>query len=322
MKAFLKISLVTCLFAAFSLGTGAQNLIPNPSFEDSLFCPQFYSEFAACEHWKAFRDSPDYIHFCNPVFDLYTNGKQPHTGNAYAGFLTYGITTPDFLRERIGVQLNSPLLIGEKYFVSFFISLVYTPIQLNIASNNIGTLFTTYFHYDMMGDLPNPNYSHINETLVISNPESWIKVSGSFIADSAYTYMAIGNFYDDIYTDTFNLPFTVAQQRAYYAVDDVCVTTDSLYNESWTGIVSVKENAGKIISLSCYPNPAISELNIKADELINSVELFNYLGQRVLFIDNIIEYSVSIPVDYYKAGLYILKISTPFKNQSVKIVIK
>jgi hypothetical protein len=314
-------NLLLVLFINCSLS--AQNLVPNPSFEDTFFCPQFYSEIGnACEHWLVFKESPDYMHTCNPILsnDL-TNGKLPHTGEAFAGFLTYGITTPNILREQIGIQLASPLVIGEKYFVSFFVSLAYVSSIANIATNNVGALFTTYPYYDPMLEIPNINFSHINETSIISDT-IWVKISGAFIADSSYTHMVIGNFYDDIFTDTLNLPYTVAQQRAYYCVDDVCVTTDSLYNEMWTGVVTtVKKSIDNINHVICYPNPANDVFNIKSDDVIRSIELYNCLGNRVLFIDHINSHLRTITVNQYTSGYYFLKVNTLNKNQFIKITI-
>src|SRR5690554_5513739 len=200
MKILNEISLIILFIAASATLTAQEgvNLVPNPSFEDTLYCPQFYGDRdVACEHWRSFKGTADYMHNCFPIVaNDFAGGKVPHTGDAYAGFITYGITTPDFGREHIGVELLAPLVIGEEYFVSFFVSVGYTPLTHNIASNNVGALFTTYSYNDLMLELPNINFSHINETTIISEIEIWMKVSGSFVADSAYTYMIIGNFYD------------------------------------------------------------------------------------------------------------------------------
>ncbi len=321
MPTLTKLLALTCLLAALTQVSKAQNLVPNPSFEDTISCPQFYGDIdAACEYWSIFKGSPDYMHSCNPIIEAdLVISKEPHTGEAYAGFINYGITTPDFGREHIGIELTSPLTIGETYFVSYFVSMAYVPSICNIATNNIGALFTTYSYYDLWTEFPNLNYSHINENSIISDT-GWVKVSGSFVADSAYTYMVIGNFYDDVYTDTLNLPFTVAQQRAYYCVDDVCVTTDSLYNETWQGIVSVQENI-KTTGIICYPNPANNFLNVKSDFPISSIEMFNYLGQRVLFMDKPNGHLLTIPIDQYAAGYYILRVSSSNKTHFVKLVI-
>jgi hypothetical protein len=288
--------------------TAQVNLVPNPSFEDTLYCPQFYSEVGtACKDWMVFKESPDYMHTCNPILanDL-TLGKTPHTGEAFVGFLTYGITTPDIAREQLGVKLVSPLVIGQKYFVSFFVSMAYVSQICNIATNNIGVLFTTYTYYDPMLEMPNFNFSHINEASIISESENWVNVSGSFIADSAYSYMIIGNFYDDIFTDTLNLPYTVAQQRAYYCIDDVCVSTDSLYAHTWTTL-SIHEQGNNNILI--FPNPATGYFQISIDYPMNKIILYDYTGNKVME-DQTTGNQHEVNTNGLSSGIYLLHIET------------
>jgi gliding motility-associated-like protein len=49
-------------------------------------------------------------------------------------------------------------------------------------------------------------------------------VSGFFIADSAYQYIAIGNFFDDSNTDTSSVGSSSNVQIGYYFIDDVWVS--------------------------------------------------------------------------------------------------
>lgn len=202
----------------------AQNLVPNPSFEEHTGCIFLDSD---CNNWMSFRDTPDYWHYCQS--NSYSNGagfQIPRTGEAYAGFIGYDKNNPN-TREYFGVPLASPLVIGEKYYVSFYVSSGYKKHIFNVTHNNMGAMFTTYSYYDPFGTLPHPNFAHIKETEIISDTVNWIKISSSFIADSAYTFMIIGNFFDDSFMDTLNFPDSVWNFRSYYFVDDVCVSTDS-----------------------------------------------------------------------------------------------
>lgn len=308
------------LFVLLTLSVKGQNLIPNPSFEDTIQCPQFYGDIdASCEYWTSFKGSADYMHNCFPgVANDLAGGKMPHTGEAYAGFITYGITTPDFGREHLAVELLEPLIIGEKYYVSFYASVGYTPLTHNIATNNVGIMFTTYVYSDLMLEIPNINFSHINETSIISESETWVQVSGSFVADSAYNYMVIGNFYDDEYTDTLNLPFIFVSQRAYYCVDDVCVSTDSLYTDTWLGI---NENRFLKNSVSIYPNPASDYLKIVSDLPIDMITLYNNMGRKIKEIKLQNVNTAEININYLNSGLYFVQIDS--KNSTIveKIII-
>src|SRR5262245_48626203 len=108
--------LIFILIAKISL---AQNLVPNPSFEDTLGCPQGYPDLdTKCQSWHSFRVSPDYINNCSSVCGYYNQyGYQaPHSGDAYAGILEYQVTIPN-AREHIGVMLSSSLTIGVRYYL-------------------------------------------------------------------------------------------------------------------------------------------------------------------------------------------------------------
>lgn len=205
------------------------NLVPNPSFEEHTGCIFLDSD---CNNWVSFKGSPEYIPYCRS--NSYSNGagfQIPRTGEAYAGFIGYDKNNSN-VREFFGVALTSPLVIGEKYYVSFYVSLGYKKHVFNVANNNIGAMFTTYSYYDPFLTLPSPNFAHIKENEIISDTINWIKISGSFIADSAYTFMIIGNFFDDANTDTLNFPDSIGNFRSFYYVDDVCVSTDSCLCDS------------------------------------------------------------------------------------------
>jgi len=61
----MKLSLI--LFSLFcTLNTQAQlNLVPNPSFEDTVNCPYFISEILSCANWLNFGNTPDYFNACS-----------------------------------------------------------------------------------------------------------------------------------------------------------------------------------------------------------------------------------------------------------------
>lgn len=293
---------------------GQVNLVPNPSFEEILNCPDAFEN--SCKNWLTFKGSPDHIHPCNPsAVGGLGNIKQPNSGIAYSGLINYGITNPNSGREIMGVELLSPLIIGEKYYITFFTSLAYVPQLYNIATNNIGVLFTTQYYYDPFMEVSNPNYSHLNESSIISNYESWIKISGTFIADSSYTHMMIGNFYDDINTDTLNLPSI--GPRAYYCIDDVCVTSDSIYNENWIGLTTIIEEIDKF-NINYYPNPASEKINLKSDLPIDYIEFYNYLGVKEMSINGGFQNQLEVYIDLLKNGYYFLKIYFP--NDQHKII--
>lgn len=307
--------LVFC-FYQFAAG---QNLVPNPSFEEHTDCPEGYPDLdGICNDWFSCRESPDYFNICSSTCNFYNvyGHQEPHFGEAYAGIITYGVTIPN-IREYLGVQLTSPLIIGQKYYINFFVSTAWNYTGMNIATNNMGALFTTYPFLDLTADLNLPNFTHVKSDSVIKDTLSWTKISGSFIADSSYTHINIGNFYDDSNTDTLNLPFHQIAQRSYYYIDDICVSNDSIYANNWLGY---KQNLNDTQFL-IYPNPISDCIKIQSNKIIESIQIINGIGNILLSVDNLNNSNLNIPVNLLSEGIYNLKINTQFTTFYKQILI-
>ncbi|MGI9594043.1 MAG: T9SS type A sorting domain-containing protein, partial [Patiriisocius sp.] len=74
-------------------------------------------------------------------------------------------------------------------------------------------------------------------------------------------------------------------------------------------------------SISSYPNPVASELNIQSKELITSVSIFSILGQEVL---NLPAGSLNITVDMSTLfpGVYLANIATERGSKTQKVIKK
>ncbi len=287
----------------------AQNLVPNPSFEDTLDCPTGYPDLeGVCEHWHSYSGTCDYMNNCSAICGYYNQFgfQEPHSGEAYSGLATYLITV-ESLREHLGIELTGPLQIGTTYYLSFFVSTAWNNLLTNIATNNIGALLTTYDYYDPELLLPLPNFATINETEIISDTLQWTKISGSFVADSSYTNLVIGNFFDDALTDTTVLPFQIVPQGAYYYIDDVCLSTDSLYCTNWTSTDSFESNNAGI---RLFPNPSLDAVNIYAKTELQHIQIYNCLGYIVVKRDFKNQNQVILKLDHLCAGFYIVSVET------------
>ena len=127
------------------------------------------------------------------------------------------------------------------------------------------------------------------------------------MADSAYKYLVIGNFFSDTLTDTVSFggaPF--ASEGAYYYIDDVCVTTDSIYNETWTG---VQVNSLGKSEVSIYPNPTSDILTIKSNEIIEKVDILNTMGQPIQMFETENKIFLFSTLDL-SSGIYYISIKT------------
>ncbi len=255
------------------------NLVPNPSFEDTVYCPFGGNQLDAALGWSSFGNSPDYYNGCNTfngigIPNTSFGFQTAHSGIAFCGVVTfYKNNSPvgHNYREFAGIELLTPLQIGTKYYFSFYV--VLAELYTGFASNNLGLRFFTTGYSDSI-PAPLDNFSHLKFDSLLTDSINWYKISGSFIADSTYQYVCIGNFYDFLNTDTLIVtPFSAA---AYYFVDDVCVTTDSLYNETWTGLHDVEQNEVHI-----WPNPVHDYFQYKSSKGIDEILIYDSRGKLI-----------------------------------------
>lgn len=198
------------------------NLVPNGSFEDTVHCPTGSAELFNAKHFSSPSDAtPDYFNSCSSILSSFSIpfnsfGYQiPHTGNAYAGFVTYGNGTN--YREYIQTELLNILENGKLYLVEYYISLSdFSPL----ANNNFGVLFSNEFFYQN-------NFTTINSTdAIISNnlitdTLNWVNIRFLYQARGDEKFLLIGNFKDDDETDTILNSNSLNDN--YYYIDDISV---------------------------------------------------------------------------------------------------
>ena len=298
-----------CLLLLFNTSLfGQVNLVPNPSFEDTVACPTTANQINKAVGWHASRESPDYFNVCDfitgntSVPSNFTGYQYARTGVAYAGFIAFYYPFPNG-REYFSCQLNSPLQIGHTYNISFYISWSAGVSDL-IACNKIGANFSLINHSLPNNPQPILNYSHIYSDSIVRDSLGWFNIHGSFIADSNYSYFTIGNFFDDLNTDTIMPGFPSAD--AYYYVDDISVIEDTT-TSMWE--LQVKNR------IKIYPNPFVDVLFIESsNNMLSSIELYDATNKLIL--KSIIELQArsKLNVSKLKSGLYFLKIN--FINNS------
>jgi len=297
------------LFSAEKLS--AQNLVPNPGFEDTISCNE-------PTYWISFGQSTDYYNICIPssgngVPDNGSGHQYPSSGNAYGGLFTEaGI--PNY-REFYGTPFITMLIQGTKYFISVKVSLAENS---NCATNNLGfRLSTIPFSYS--NSAPINNTASIFSQNIIEDTANWIVVSGTVIADSSYQYLIIGNFFDDQSTDSIVFSFTGC--NAYYYIDDVCVSPDSLECDlNPEGIYNLPQQ-----QIAIYPNPATEQLIVDNGQLIiKGIEMFDLVGRKVmddeLFVNHSNHYSLN--TKNLRRGYYFLRIHTSEGSFNQKVVLQ
>lgn len=295
--------------------------MPNPSFELYNLCPDSAYQFNRLQNWFESRQSPDFFHACDSSISINfldsvsvpNNGfgfQYPHSGNGYAGFVSYSyplFSNYEMFREYLSVRLINPLIIGQLYYVSFWVSLTSPrgPIAFKYAADNLGILCTmdSIAHTYQTLPLPIGNFAHFASGAIITDTLNWTQIFGSFVADSAYNFITFGNFFNDSLTNYLLFDPTGHYHFAYYYIDDVCVSTDSLTCNTLT---SIREENG--LQLTISPNPSTGIFTITHPGLTSGeVEVFDQLGRKVTSMQ-ISTSSTTIDLSAEPAGMYYLRL--------------
>ncbi|MEN9345291.1 MAG: hypothetical protein RLZZ60_760, partial [Bacteroidota bacterium] len=282
----------------------------------TLGCPNGAAQVDKCMHWKPYNATPDYFNRCSQsdvsIPENWLGNQETFFGNAYLGLITYQHNSKDS-REIIGSNLIAPLQIGHKYYLSMKISLAE---YSGYASNNLGVSFSTIQIINNKNSIIYKTHCLFHQQTVIKDSLNWTKLSGIFIADSNYQYIMIGNFYTDSLTDVEQLNVNNFDW-AYYYVDDICLSEDSLtcFND-----VSVKEDKSK--SINVYPNPFTKELNIHSEYgLPKSLTLYNSTSEIFTKVIDTEDYGVDL--EYLPNGIYFYVIKDDYglfyKGKLVKL---
>lgn len=287
-----------------------QNLVTNGDFEQYSACPTTLDQLNLATGWSSYSETPDYFNACSSVAGMATPNvafgyQVPYGGNAYVGFIPYDISGTDY-REIIGTQLISPLSIGNTYYFSFFLSFAGTPNYTSLACNKIGIRFSTV-SYSFTNPIPIDNFSHYYITAIINDTLNWVQVKGSYVADSSYNYLAIGNFFNDanmLPSDTLGMANS-NNYESYYYIDNVALSTDSTVAYA-TG-VNQYDNP-QIITV--FPNPCNNLLHIRYNDIPKQVEVYDIFGNLHLKANYFLRDSeYMLDVSSLSNGLYIMKIN-------------
>ena len=174
----------------------AQNLIPNPSFEDanadSAIIVDFGNNFT-CKEWNSpIIGTPDYFTI-NRTGDFGCpknryGSLMAHTGSAYCGFVTkYNGSSYEYLQ----VKLNKKLVKDSSYCISLYVSV---PQYAVFTTNEINCFFTKE------KNTLNLNYQKINNSSYVRlvtkenyiKPSIWNQLINYYKAKGEEEYMVIG----------------------------------------------------------------------------------------------------------------------------------
>lgn len=215
-----------------------QNLVPNNSFEQAIKnpCvyifdrkesinnyfinwytptggtsdPWYYSDTIQQNCTQNLKKLPLLAHSGERCIGIYMSGNKYRAPNAKP---TY--------REYVQTKLNNPLQPGKIYFVSLYCRrLPYSGTN----TNNLGFYFSTDSltrPTDFIAQLPVK--PQVNMSQLIIADTGWVQISGCFLAQEAYKYLTIGNFYDDTQTLFEIAALPNRDELPYYLIDDIDV---------------------------------------------------------------------------------------------------
>jgi len=238
----------------------AQNLVPNPGFEEFTQCPITFStdpkHFGPNDWNSPTQGTPDYFNKC-AVGDMdvprnWAGVSFAHSGVGYAGIYAWS-TAKNNYREFIQCKLKAPLKSEAFYNLQFYFRLssysVYAIDRIGLA------LLETAVKVDHDSLLQiNPILTKINKIETLTN--EWYQASAKFQAKGGEQFLLIGNFSSNNATESMKIEYREGKSlmlasSAYYYVDDVSVSpvevpvVDSL---SVTSIAAIKPNEAYVLN--------------------------------------------------------------------------
>ena len=225
------------------------NLVPNPSFEDTVGDCQiqmgvsnlgskiknWYTCYSgsSVDCYNTCANAIAYPTVCSVPYSCRTY-QMPHSGQAFIGLWIYEVINASdssaIYSEDIAVKLSTPLKAGVCYYGEFYANLGNIT---TVFTNQIGMLLSTNVYTTTTGSFTNTIQPQVqwDTTQYFTDTLNWIKISAKFTAQGGEQYLTIGNFKDGMHLKkTFtNSNFITGgcsinpPRRTYILIDDVSV---------------------------------------------------------------------------------------------------
>jgi Secretion system C-terminal sorting domain len=239
----IKLALIILLFTVCASKVVAQtvNLIPDPSFEDTLDIVGYETQLAL-KYWKNLDSTR--IAACRTVY-FYLGNMQLFNSNfnqlprGGGGGITIGSSfynpSYEFQRGLCRTKLKSKLVSGKKYCVKIYAVSCerYAPyvtdgLQLYFDNGGLDTMIS--IHGDSSGIFPQVS-PQISLNKILTDTVNWNLVMGNFVANGTEEFLTIGNFKNDSATNKIVInPGTLNDPISELLIDDVSVYPIDLAN--------------------------------------------------------------------------------------------
>ncbi|NNE55394.1 MAG: T9SS type A sorting domain-containing protein, partial [Flavobacteriales bacterium] len=145
----------------------------------------------------------------------------------------------------------------------------------------------------------------------LDNTDGWTMVRDTLIADSAYTYMTIGNFLDDLNTSVMSNPLhsgAVSTYGAYYFVDEI-----SVQEVSTTEIPK-----HQISNFTAFPHLFTIQLTFNSSE-VHQLRIMDVQG-RVVDELQISQGSTQLDTSSWPSGIYFIQSLSNRELELIKVM--
>lgn len=285
-----------------SSSSRAQNLVPNPSFEDHSGC-------AGGVDWQSLSDwidpgaDPEYLNECNntpfPSAGIPANflGYQyAHSGAAQIAMSTY-LRNLGPNHPYATAHLSSPLTAGTQYCVRIWINLLEAS---EVLTHQLHGLFTdTVPSTWQEADTAWAAQAQVVFNTAQVDTASWSALDATYTAIGGEEFFTFGNFRADSLTPF--TPISPPYYRCTFVVDDV-----------WVGSCDVGIGTnGAPPAFTISPNPASDHLTVTTSAPLvgATLQLLNIHGQ-VLGTQNISGTNNSLNIAQLAPGTYFMRITT------------
>ena len=235
---------------------GQVNLVPNYSLDTFSACPNNSSQISYASPWgDANGGSTDYFNSCSSVLPVpffnYNYSHNSHSGSGMAGAWMYQVNGN--YREYLQVQLIDTLEAGVSYWIEFYVLLSH---GMGYGVNNVGAYLSS-------NAIQQPGAGVVISTVtpqiqlpgnpVILDTMQWTRISACYQAIGGERFVTIGNFYDDVNTDTASAMGNY--QGSYYFIDDIGITkVDTL---------DIADENQFPFTINIFPNPTSDFVTIE-----------------------------------------------------------
>lgn len=299
------------IFLTFSTLLTAQNLVGNPGFETFTSLPNAYGQYARASGWTNCGGSgtADYYHTSGTTPTGF-GPMSPHTGGGQMGFLTRH-STASVAMEYVCRTLNSAMLVGQTYEVSFFLTRGTGAGLYPSSTGNIGAYFSIGLPVQP-GTAIIPVTPQVEQVAIVNVTNTWQQVSLTFTPTAAFNSISIGNF------RTFaSTPFINGDGRAYYYIDDIVVRPIILLDLGQLTFNAKKLDEDKSLLLWHFERPS-ELLSIDIQRSANGVEFDNIASGKAPELETWTDETPFSGANYYR--LRMLAVDGTISYSDIKVL--